>query len=137
VFSALVLLAIQSSFFGLAKYGMIPELLDDSQLSQANGSINMFTNLAVIAGTLAVGPVYSLYHPDLGSNASPLLWLPGVAMLVIAIIGFFACLPIPCLKAMDPNLKINWNPFSLYVQTLRDMAGSNLLLVAFLLLGSR
>jgi acyl-[acyl-carrier-protein]-phospholipid O-acyltransferase/long-chain-fatty-acid--[acyl-carrier-protein] ligase len=129
--AALVLLAIQSSFFGPAKYGMIPELVDDSQLSQANGSINMFTNLAVIAGTLAAGPVYSLYHPDPGSSASPLLWVPGVAMLVIAALGFFTCLPIPRLKAMDPTLKINWNPFSLYLQTLRDMAGSHLLLVAF------
>ena len=129
--SALLLLAIQSSFFGPAKYGMIPELVDTSQLSQANGLINMFTNLAVISGTLAAGPVYSLYHPEPGNSASPLLWVPGVAMLVTAAIGLFACLPIPRLKAMNPSLKINWNPFALYFQALRDMAGSHLLFVAF------
>ncbi|MCB1036409.1 MAG: DUF503 family protein, partial [Acidobacteria bacterium] len=52
---AMLLLAIQSSFFGPAKYGMIPELVGDRDLSQANGTINMATNIAVIAGTLAAG----------------------------------------------------------------------------------
>ena len=128
--AALLLLAIQSSFFGPAKYGMIPELVDDSQLSQANGSINMFTNLAVIAGTLAAGPVYSFYSPEPGSNNLALLWLPGVAMLLTAAFGLIVALPIPKLDAMDPDLKINWNPFSVYYHAVRDMAGSHLLLVA-------
>lgn len=128
--AAMLLLAIQSSFFGPAKYGMIPELVDDKQLSQANGSINMFTNLAVIAGTLAAGPVYTLYAPEPEANTLPLLWLPGAAFLLIAIFGLLACLPIPRLNAMDPDLKINWNPFSLYFHAIRDMARTHLLLVA-------
>ena len=128
--AALLLLAIQSSFFGPAKYGMIPELVDHKQLSQANGSINMFTNLAVIAGTLAAGPIYSLYHPDPGSNLPALLWLPGAAMLITAALGLIVALPIPRLSPMDPDLKINWNPFSVYYHAVRDMAGSHLLLVA-------
>jgi acyl-[acyl-carrier-protein]-phospholipid O-acyltransferase/long-chain-fatty-acid--[acyl-carrier-protein] ligase len=128
--AALLLLAIQSSFFGPAKYGMIPELVDDSQLSQANGSINMFTNLAVIAGTLAAGPVYSLYSPEPESVQSPLLWLPGAAMLLTAFFGLIAALPIPLLRPMDPDLKINWNPFSVYYHAVRDMASTHLLLVA-------
>lgn len=128
--AALLLLAIQSSFFGPAKYGMIPELVSDKQLSQANGSINMFTNLAVIAGTLAAGPIYSLYAPEAGATLSPMLWLPGAALLLTAALGLLACLPIPQLTAMDPDLKINWNPFSVYFHAIRDMARSHLLLVA-------
>ncbi|MFC7338357.1 MFS transporter [Haloferula chungangensis] len=128
--SAMLLLAIQSSFFGPAKYGMIPELVEDSQLSRANGSINMFTNLAVIAGTLAAGPVYSLYAPDPGASYLPVLWLPGIAMILTAVFGLLTALPIPRLAAMDPDLKINWNPFSVYYHAIRDMAKSHLLLVA-------
>jgi len=128
--AALLLLAIQSSFFGPAKYGMIPELVGDEQLSQANGSINMFTNLAVIAGTLAGGPVYTFYAPDPGTSITPMLWLPGVAMLLTATFGLLVALPIPKLAAMDPELKINWNPFSLYFHAIRDMASTHLLLVA-------
>ncbi|MEP4078244.1 MFS transporter [Haloferula sp.] len=127
---AMLLLAVQSSFFGPAKYGMIPELVDSKQLSQANGSINMFTNLAVIAGTLAAGPIYTLYSPEPGSDSSALLWVPGAALVMTAILGLLVALPIPKLSAMDPDLKINWNPFSVYWSALKEMANSHLLLVA-------
>jgi acyl-[acyl-carrier-protein]-phospholipid O-acyltransferase/long-chain-fatty-acid--[acyl-carrier-protein] ligase len=51
-------------------------------------------------------------------------------MLAIAALGLLAALPIPRLKPMDPDLGINWNPFSVYSHAVRDMAGSHLLLVA-------
>jgi len=60
---ALVALTCQSAFFGPAKYGMIAELVDDSDLSRANGSINMLTNLSVIIGTLIAGVVSDTYCP--------------------------------------------------------------------------
>lgn len=127
--SAMLLLAIQSSFFGPAKYGMIPELVGDQQLSRANGTINMSTNIAIIVGTLLAGPIYTAYHPD--NNVAAITWLPGSAFLILALLGFAACLAIPQLKAMDPELKICWNPFSLYLTSLREMSRSPLLLVAF------
>ncbi len=60
---ALVLLAIQSSFYGPAKFGVIPDIVDEHRLSQANGLINMLTNIAVILGSLAAGPLCDLYAP--------------------------------------------------------------------------
>ena len=42
---ALFLLAIQSSFYGPAKFGIIPDLVDSHRLSQANGLINAVTNV--------------------------------------------------------------------------------------------
>ncbi len=60
---ALIALTCQSAFFGPAKYGMIAELVDDSDLSRANGSINMLTNLSVIIGTLIAGVVSDAYCP--------------------------------------------------------------------------
>lgn len=60
---ALLLLSAQSAFFGPAKYGVIPELVAEGNLSQANGFINMFTNLAVIAGSPAAGPISDAYWP--------------------------------------------------------------------------
>ena len=133
---AMLLLAIQSSFFGPAKYGMIPELVQEEDLSQANGSINMFTNIAVIVGTLLAGPVYSFFQPEVDPEnpgtllAEPQAWVPGAAFLVIALLGFASCLFIPRLKAMDPGLKINWNPFGLYLGAMREMAKSALIIVA-------
>ena len=60
---ALIALTCQSAFFGPAKYGMIAELVKDSDLSRANGSINMLTNLSVIIGTLLAGVVSDAYCP--------------------------------------------------------------------------
>lgn len=134
--AAMLLLAIQSSFFGPAKYGMIPELVPDSDLSQANGSINMFTNIAVILGTLLAGPIYSLFHPEAdplhpeAAIPDPVRWAPGGAFLLVALLGFAACLFLPRLEAMKPDLKINWNPLGLYVNAVRKMAQSPLITVA-------
>lgn len=134
---ALVLLAIQSAFFGPAKYGMIPELVKDKHLSQANGSINMFTNLAVIGGTLLAGTVYTSYASGFAGNDSSsvlkpaMFWIPGVVLMVIAIVGLLPALFLPKLKSYDQSLPIDFNPFRPYMQALKEMSHSSLLLVAF------
>ena len=134
---ALVLLAIQSAFFGPAKYGMIPELVMDKHLSQANGSINMFTNLAVIGGTLLAGTVYTSYASGFAGNDSSsvlkpaMFWIPGVVLMVIAIVGLLPALFLPKLKSYDQSLPIDFNPFRPYMQALKEMSHSSLLLVAF------
>lgn len=133
---AMVLLATQSAFFGPAKYGMIPELVKNKHLSQANGSINMFTNLAVIGGTLAAGMVYDSYSSGFpgGGTDSPvnpaMLYVPGVILVVIAIVGLLPALMIPKLKSFDQSLPIDFNPFRPYIQALKEMSQSSLLLVA-------
>ncbi|MCB1237045.1 MAG: MFS transporter [Verrucomicrobiae bacterium] len=135
--TAMLALAIQSAFFGPAKYGMIPELVGDRDLSQANGTINMATNIAVIAGTLAAGPIYTLMDPASAKAPGAVEPLPaavpsapGIALLAVAVAGMAASLFLPKLAAMDPGLRFDWNPFRQYWHTLRDMAKGSLLLVA-------
>ena len=62
---ALSMFAIQSSFFGPAKFGIIPGLVANSQLSKANGLLNAFTNIAIILGSLAAGFLTDLYYPTM------------------------------------------------------------------------
>lgn len=130
---ALILLTTQSTFFGPAKYGMIPELVPNEDLSRANGTINMMTNLAVIAGTLAAGVISDRYcplpHPS-GSTPAPVAWLPGVVMLGIAAAGLVAVLFLPQLQPGAKSLKIEWNPLATYISAIKDMAKSPLLTVA-------
>ncbi|QDT02562.1 Lysophospholipid transporter LplT [Rubripirellula lacrimiformis] len=123
----LVALTCQSSFFGPAKYGMIPELVDDGDLSRANGTINMMTNVAVIVGTLAAGAISDRYSPQEGTAG--LAWLPGAALVLIAICGWAVALAMPRLPVGDHDLKWDWNPLSTYVLTIREMAKSRLLAV--------
>jgi acyl-[acyl-carrier-protein]-phospholipid O-acyltransferase/long-chain-fatty-acid--[acyl-carrier-protein] ligase len=66
---ALLLLAVQSSFYGPAKFGVIPDLVGSKRLSQANGLINAISNVAVILGSMAAGPLADLYYPTITNEA--------------------------------------------------------------------
>ena len=128
--AALLALACQSAFFGPAKYGMIPELVESRDLSRANGLMNMMTNIAVITGTLVAGQIADLYDPQPGKG-NPLLWLPGVALVAIAIAGLVSALRIPAVKPGDKSVQYELNPFGTYVSALKEMAGTPLFTVMF------
>ena len=153
---ALIALACQSAFFGPAKYGMIPELVEKRDLSRANGAINMMTNIAVIVGTLAAGQIAVAYFPndeapqkpllctgvtpdETPSQAlpndeapqKPLLWLPGVIMILVAIAGLVCSLLLPRLKEGDKSIQYELNPFTTYISSLKEMNGTPLFTVMF------
>ena len=145
-FSSLVLLTCQSAFFGPVKYGMIPELVDDEDLSRANGMINMLTNVAVIAGALAAGWISDLYYPVVanGTEAAQAVadsvagiapevdrvaWAPGLAMVLLASLGLVAATFMTPLVPGDRSLKQSANPFSTYFEVLREMSATPLLKV--------
>ena len=128
--AALLALACQSAFFGPAKYGMIPELVESRDLSRANGLINMMTNIAVIIGTLVAGQIADLYNPPADAG-TPLPWLPGVALVAIAVVGLIAALRLPKLKPGDKTVQYEWNPLGTYIGALREMAGTPLFTVMF------
>ncbi|KAA5544474.1 MFS transporter [Roseiconus nitratireducens] len=124
---ALTALTCQSSFFGPAKYGMIPELVAGKDLSRANGVINMLTNVAVILGTVIAGVASDLYAPS--PDKIGLLWLPGALLLTTAVFGLIASIFISPLQAGDKDLVYAANPFSTYIATIREMSKTRLLLV--------
>ena len=55
-YAVLFLIALQATFFSPAKYGILPEMLPDRDLSRANGLLEMSTFVAIVAGT-AIGSV--------------------------------------------------------------------------------
>ncbi len=215
---ALIALTCQSAFFGPAKYGMIAELVDDSDLSRANGSINMLTNLSVIIGTLLAGAVSDAYCPlpyrapafadrqvnegfdeftlsydvpslregkekiailkkldfknakmrakengdeneaevlDVDFYREPLvqrnedsvtqsqkdkyklavlnpfgeLSLPMIALVLVAVLGWLASLLLTPLPKGNAQLKFDYNPFSTYIETIKEMSKTRLLMV--------
>ena len=128
---ALIALACQSAFFGPAKYGMIPELVEKRDLSRANGAINMMTNIAVIVGTLAAGQIAVAYFPNDEAPQKPLLWLPGVIMILVAIAGLVCSLLLPRLKEGDKSIQYELNPFTTYISSLKEMNGTPLFTVMF------
>ena len=81
------LLGVQAALFSPAKYGIMPELLGHDRLSQGNGLLEMFTNLAILGGTVAGGVLLSLTH------GQP--WHAGLFLVVLSMGGLVASLYIP------------------------------------------
>jgi acyl-[acyl-carrier-protein]-phospholipid O-acyltransferase/long-chain-fatty-acid--[acyl-carrier-protein] ligase len=125
---ALTVMAVQSAFFGPAKYGMIKELVGEAELSRANGTINMLTNIAVILGTVVSGLTSDRYSPQDTAIAGS-LWLPCIVMTGLAVLGLVTALLLEGLPPGDRNLRYNWNPLEVYITTMREMAKSRLLMV--------
>ena len=55
--TVLFLMGMQSTFFGPAKYAILPELLDDETLVGGNALVAMATFLAILLGTITGGLV--------------------------------------------------------------------------------
>ncbi len=126
---ALLLLATQSAMFGPSKYGVVPEIVGEDRLSQANGLLNMLTNIAVIIGSLLAGPLSTAYDPDPATGAEPILWAPGAVLVAVALAGVLSVLVMPPLEAANPTLKLKFDLVGTYLQSFRDMS-STLLSVA-------
>ena len=111
--AVLFLMASQSTLFSPAKYGIVPEMVPDKDLSRANALIQMTTHLAIILGawigseTLAAWPENS--------------WWIGVALTVIAVAGFALSFGIP--RALEPAGRkgFGFNPWGEIVHGLQSL----------------
>jgi len=100
----LFMMGLHSTLFGPLKYGLLPQVLGERELVGGNGLIEMGTFLAILLGTI-LGSM--LIRVD-GWGA----WLVGGATIAFAAIGLLCALAMPRAPSIDPQLKINWNPFS-------------------------
>ena len=85
------LMGAQSAFFAPAKYGILPEILPHSRLSAGNGLLEMWSFLAIILGTVAGGLLLE------GAGAQ--IWMAGVALTALAVVGLLSAVGIPKVKA--------------------------------------
>src|SRR5262245_1944544 len=100
----LFLFALQATFFSPAKYGILPEVLPDAELSRANGVLEMSTFAAIVVGTAAGGFMFDVWHDR--------LWIVGVLVVLVALAGTALSLRIPNVPAAAPGRRINLNPWS-------------------------
>jgi len=107
--SALFLLGMHSTFFAPAKYGLLPQILEPSELVGGNAMLEMGTFLAILLGTLA-GGVLAASH---GTGTIVL------AMVAIAATGLLLSLAMPRVKPADATLRIDWNPFRSTLASIR------------------
>ncbi len=111
--AVLFLMALQSTFFSPAKYGILPEMLPDRDLSRANGLLEMSTFLAIILGTALGGIFFTSWQDD--------LWMVGVIFIIIAVLGTIISFGIPKVPASGSTKKLSLNPWREIVTGLKHL----------------
>jgi len=120
----LFLMGAQSAYFGPAKYGAVPELVEDRILINANGIIQMTTFLAIILGQALAGKLLEQYQESLHVAA--------MYLVAIAILGIVAVYMIAPTQANKPDLHIKPNPFSSVIDSLKEMYADKPLFMALI-----
>ena len=98
------LMGLHSTLFGPVKYAYLPQQLSERELTGGNGMVEMGTFVAILLGQLLGGvpvdtPVVGPHHV-------------AIACLVLAVLGRATAQAIPPSPSTDPDLVINWNPFT-------------------------
>jgi len=113
LFVVLFLLATQAAFFSPAKYGSVPELVPDRDLSRGNALIEMSTFLAIILGAVVGGVVYG--HLKHG------LYIIGYVAVFFAVIGSLCSLGIGQTPTPARTKSFSWVPFGDVAQGLKQL----------------
>jgi acyl-[acyl-carrier-protein]-phospholipid O-acyltransferase/long-chain-fatty-acid--[acyl-carrier-protein] ligase len=111
--AALFLLGLQAALFGPLKYGILPDLLAESELLGGNGLVEAGTFVAILAGTL-MGSLTILADGGILVVQS--------TVMGTALAGWAASLAIPSTPAKAPDLPIDWNFAGQTVRLLQDIA---------------
>jgi MFS family permease len=124
LFIVLFLMGAQSTFFGPLKYAVLPQHLEEQELTGGNGLIQMGTYVAILVGAIGGGLLASLK----GLGPIPLI----ASVLGLAVMGRLAAQLIPTAAASDPHHRINRNPatatYALIRYACRDRAIFTLIL---------
>jgi acyl-[acyl-carrier-protein]-phospholipid O-acyltransferase/long-chain-fatty-acid--[acyl-carrier-protein] ligase len=100
----LFLMALHSTIFSPAKYGIVPEMLADKDLSRANALLEMSTFVAIVLGTSIGSVLFTIW----GHEA----WKIGVLLLEVAVAGLLTSFRITKVVATPTATPFHFNPFS-------------------------
>ena len=96
-------MGLQSTFFGPLKYSILPQHVAPSELTKANGLVESATFVAILIGT-----IFGTYY--ITQTTGPTII--SIAVLILAVLGFFSSRFIPISQANNPNLHFTYNIFS-------------------------
>jgi len=97
----LFLMGCQSTMFGPVKFAYLPQQLTTDELIGGNALVESGTYMAIIFG-LIVGGITVATDP---TNQYAL----AASLIGVATLGYLSSRAIPVTKAVDPDLRINWN----------------------------
>src|SRR5579864_2816622 len=107
--AAVFLASTQAALFGPSKYGLLPELLPEPELSWGNGVLELGTFLAVITGGVSGAFLADVFHGRQGWS--------GLIFLALSLVGLIFSLGITRVPSANPTKKFRSNPIGdLWVQ---------------------
>jgi acyl-[acyl-carrier-protein]-phospholipid O-acyltransferase/long-chain-fatty-acid--[acyl-carrier-protein] ligase len=109
----LFFMGAQSALYSPAKYGSLPELLPDRDLSRGNALIEMSTFLAIIVGGVLGGTIYEAFRDNL-----PMI---GVIVLAISVVGTLCSFGIGRTPPGRKVRRFSWNPVGDVALGLREL----------------
>jgi len=112
--AAVFLISTQGALFAPSKYGLLPELLPESELSWGNGVIELGTFLAAITATMAAGMLAVAFR---GRQ----LW-SGALLLGLTVLGAITSLGISRVPAADPARRFRANSFGDFFAEMRAIS---------------
>ena len=107
------LMGLHAAIFSPAKYGIVPEIVDDRDLSRGNALLEMSTFVAIVLGIAGGGVLFALWKAQ--------AWRIGVVTLAIAVTGFATSLRITRVPASGAKQSFRWNPFGEIVSSTRHL----------------
>ncbi|HZE91057.1 MAG TPA: MFS transporter, partial [Rhizobacter sp.] len=114
------MMGLHSTLFGPVKFAYLPQHLSERELTGGNGMVEMGTFVAILLGSLAGGLLVAI--PEVGARYAA--W----ACIGVALLGRLTAQAVPLSPAADPQLRINWNPFT---ETWRNLLLAHQHLVVF------
>ncbi len=104
LYAGTFLMGLHSTLFGPVKYAYLPQQLNERELVGGNGMIEMGTFVAILVGTIVGGEL-----ADLGASGPVVV---AAVCLGVAVIGRIVVSFVPASPSDQPDLRINWNPFT-------------------------
>lgn len=118
------LMGLQSTLFGPIKYSLLPQVLDERELTGGNGLVETGTSLAILLGLIAGGASMSI------AGAGPLV--TSLVVVALALFGYLASRFIPPLPATAPTLALTLDPWRATRECLRILRGKRAVLLSVL-----
>ena len=109
--AAVFLISTQAALFGPSKYGLLPELLPERELSWGNGVLELGTFLGSIGAVMAAGYLAEKFAGRQGWS--------GAVLLGCTAVGLAASFGISRVRAADPSRVFRWNPLAELFDQLR------------------
>src|SRR2546425_176648 len=100
----LFLMALHSTVFSPAKYGIVPEMLPDRDLSRANALLEMSTFVAIVLGTSIGTFLFTAWKEE--------PWKMGLVALAVALAGLATSFKITRVPAAGTTEPFRLNPFA-------------------------